>query len=198
MEDCLGNIPKDRLHFKALTSEKVLIVGRHTFFETDDFAHLRHLRHVIVVSTTLDEDVIMKVGKRIQPVKVHLARSFDESLCLAKSLEKPKNVESKETSHGDPMEEIDIDCWIGGGQRLYEHAIRHVAANEIYLTLLDENSIRAGVATTSFFPAKYRWDNIFFEVLDKRKEIKDDPDVCFDYTFLTYRKKRKGSGLFTK
>ena len=180
-------IPNDRLQFEALTNEKVLIIGRHTLFETQNFSHLRHLRHVIVVSTTLDDATISNVTNKIHPVKVHLAHSFEESLRVAKSLER--------RNHDAAVK--DIDCWIGGGQRLYEHAIRHVAANEIYLTLVNENSIQKGDVSTSFFPAKYRWDNVFLEVAEKTKIVSEDHDVDFSYTYFTYRKRRKTNEHFT-
>lgn len=187
-------IPNDRLHFEALTRQKVLIIGRHTFFEAEDFSHLNHLRHVIVVSTTLDETTVKNFADT-HPAKAHLAHSFEESLLLAKSLERDLDgVERNCHEHGGAN---DIDCWIGGGQRLYEHAIRHEAANEIYLTLVDENSIQTGDATTSFFPAKYRWDNVFFEVHEKTKVVNDDHGVGFRYTFLTYMRRRKANERFT-
>merc|ERR1711966_190786 len=37
------DIPEDRKHFEALTSGKILIIGRRTFGEREDGAHLAHI-----------------------------------------------------------------------------------------------------------------------------------------------------------
>ena len=64
--------------------------------------------------------------------------------------------------------DFQIPTWIGGGQLIYEKAIRHKDASEIQLTTVHSKTyddvVISGDNPVAFFPAKYRWDNTFKEV----------------------------------
>jgi dihydrofolate reductase len=169
------NVPSDRQHFKDLTRDKIVIVGRKTYGDTPDELNIGHARRCIVVSTTAPEDM----GSE----KVQVARSFPEALYLAKQLEETAHVDKNDT----------IDCWVCGGERLYLEALHHKSAYELHLTVLDtiidvvplENGQTPEVA---FFPAKYRWDRFFVEV-SRRHEVNNSANSIPDCSYVVYRRK---------
>ena len=172
------SLPEDRTHFNNITRNKVLIIGKNCFHETSDFSHLFHLRHVIVVSTTLKQEDL----KCIALENVDLARSFEEALVLGENL--ALNHVSEQQNG-----ELEIDCWVGGGQLIYEKAIRHPNAYELILTTVHtevEVDFSSG-KEVSFFPAKYRWDNAFKEDLASKRESVDK-ESGLAYTFSFYRR----------
>ncbi|KAL7430261.1 hypothetical protein ACHAXH_004267 [Discostella pseudostelligera] len=85
MQDAPTNISLDRDRFVALTSNKILILGRRTFADEDPTGeHVKHARLCIVVSKTmnLSDLVVVKRNNEVGPT-VMLARSFDEALDTA-------------------------------------------------------------------------------------------------------------------
>ena len=161
------NLPKDRKMFVNLTRNKVLIIGRHTFNERPTKSHISHVRHCIVVSNTIKEENMEGIS---------VVPSFTDALKKAFELQRIESTES-------------LDCWIGGGQRIYEEAIRHPSAYRLHLTLVKtqvtmtaDNSKRLAQ-----FPPKYRWDTKFKKVNDS--EVEDpNADDNLQYNFLEYHR----------
>ena len=167
------DLPNDRQHFKSLTRDKIIILGRKTYHDTPRELNIRHARSCIVVSRTAPEDM----GSD----KVQVARSLPEALHLAKQLE--------EKTDGDSL-----DCWVCGGERLYTEALQHKSAYELHLTMVDtmvdvvplENGQSPEMA---LFPAKYRWDRHFDEV-SRRLEADNGADAP-DCSYVVYRRKKR-------
>ena len=85
----------------------------------------------------------------------------------------------------------EIDCWIGGGQRIYEEAVKHPKAVELQLTIVHKKiyegkGLHSGV---SFFPAKYRYDNKFQEVKELEQSGETAESKSVKYSFHVWRKK---------
>jgi len=142
------SVPEDRTTFQELTRDKILIIGRNTYNEETDECHICHAKSCIVVSTTADDTL----GSDL----VKVARSFPEALAMAKELA--------------TFDENNIHCWVAGGERLYEEALRHKSAKELHLTVLDldldPSAFRTddNPAKVALFPRKYIWDRNFVEV----------------------------------
>ena len=170
------NAPNDRQHFKDLTSDKVIIVGRKTYHDTPGERNIAHARHCIVVSTTASDDM----GSE----KVLVARSLSEALHIAKQL--------KHTTSSD----VSPDCWVCGGERLYLEALHHKSAQELHLTVVDTVVDVLPLANgqtpeVAMFPAKYRWDRFFVEE-SRRSDAGNGTDIP-DCTYIVFgRKKRIG------
>jgi len=168
------SLPEDRIHFNNITRNRVLIIGRNSFYEQSDFSHLVHLRHVIVVSTTLLQEDLKDIALK----NVDLARSFKEALILGEKLGLDYTAEQQD-------EKLKIDCWVGGGQLIYENAIRHPNAYELILTTVHTNidvDFSSG-KKVSYFPAKYRWDNAFEEVLPSKKSVDNESGLTYTVSF---------------
>lgn len=132
-----NSIPEDTNHFVNLTRNKILITGRKSFEEGDDTSpSLKQIRMCIVVSRTMLESVHSDSG----PI-VMVARSFDEALEMA-SHEAAEN----DNSNGE------IQCWIGGGERIYEEALQHQNATEVQLTCVDMTVDTTGNDAVACFP----------------------------------------------
>ena len=170
------SLPEDRAHFLSVTRDRVLIIGKNCFFEESDFSHLEHLRHCVVVSTTLNQQKLEDMNLK----NVQIARSFEEALVLGEKVSR----DASEEKDG----ELEIDCWIGGGQLIYEKAIRHPNAYELILTKIHTklNIDFSSGREIALFPAKYRWDNAFNEV-SKREGA--DKESGLTYTFFYYRRR---------
>ncbi|KAI2513491.1 dihydrofolate reductase [Fragilaria crotonensis] len=167
------NVPNDRQHFKNLTRDKVIIVGRKTYHDTPEERNIAHVRHCIVVSTTASDHM----GSE----KVQVVRSFSEAIHLAKQLELTTDEES-------------LDCWVCGGERLYLEALHHKSAQEVHLTVVDAVVEVVPLANgqtpeVALFPAKYRWDR-FFDEESRRSVIGDGTDVP-DCIFIVYGRKKR-------
>jgi len=192
------NVAEDRKHFVDITRDKILIIGRNTFYERGkyDFSHVSHCQDVIVVSNTLKEHTLFCDGedfqcKLLQP-NLHIVESFNGALKLAETIiNTVDGYISREKSFEVSYNDDDIDCWVGGGQRIYEEALRNPLAKEIHLTHIMQSSteikdlksfIEAG--KVSYFPTKYRYDHKF-------KECKDLRRISKDCQFYTYRKRGK-------
>ena len=183
-------IPEDRMHFERLTSGKNLIIGRKTFYERgkEDFSHIAHCKNVIVVSSTMDQN---EVKDKMEPT-IHVVPSFDTALQLAINLLQGC---SAEYSKGN-KDANEIHCWIGGGQRIYEAAIRHPMAEEMHLTFVntltkrDDLDPHLGGNNFSFFPPKYRYDNVFEENKTLRRKGKHfQPELS--YSFHVFKRKKR-------
>ena len=171
------DIPEDRRHFVNVTRGKILIVGKNTYHERDNFSHLKHCRHVIAVSSSMTDGDLKRAKEHIAETEVHLVKSFNRALELSTNL---RRRDEESGSGGTEAEEI--YCWIGGGQRIYEEAIRHRNAVELQLTMVNVETHQGEEfgSEVALFPAKYRYDNTFEEVKEMRRGI-----------FHVYRRKKK-------
>jgi dihydrofolate reductase len=116
--------------------------------------------------------------KDIALKNVDLARSFKEALILGEKLGLDYTAEQQD-------EKLKIDCWVGGGQLIYENAIRHPNAYELILTTVHTNidvDFSSG-KKVSYFPAKYRWDNAFAEDLPSKKSVDDESGLTYTVSF---------------
>eukprot|EP00546_Thalassionema_frauenfeldii_P008867 CAMPEP_0178909752 /NCGR_PEP_ID=MMETSP0786-20121207/8709_1 /TAXON_ID=186022 /ORGANISM="Thalassionema frauenfeldii, Strain CCMP 1798" /LENGTH=197 /DNA_ID=CAMNT_0020581913 /DNA_START=288 /DNA_END=881 /DNA_ORIENTATION=+ len=178
-------IPDDRNYFIRVTKGRILVIGKNCFYESSDGSHLSHLRHVVVISTSMKQSDIMENCS----LDVHLVRSFEEALECSQKLERLDAV----SRNDDDEEEVttDIQTWIGGGQRIYEEAIQHENAFEIRLTTVHSKTpneiLMEGCKQVAFFPTKDNWDNIFNEERSLRKSGKDDFSGLF-YTVAIHRR----------
>jgi dihydrofolate reductase len=171
-------IPNDRTYFKQLTAGRILVIGKNTFYETPNWMHIIHAKYCIVLSKTLTMECVQEtfhlktIGKDSN--FLHIARSFPEALEIANSLlDTGPNQDCRRHSYDD---NTSYECWIAGGQRVYEEAIAHKSAKVLHLTLVDDstnsNSFNSNTTSSSEnesittpvvaqFPAKYRWDRTF-------------------------------------
>eukprot|EP00532_Pseudo-nitzschia_australis_P011931 CAMPEP_0168214206 /NCGR_PEP_ID=MMETSP0140_2-20121125/5225_1 /TAXON_ID=44445 /ORGANISM="Pseudo-nitzschia australis, Strain 10249 10 AB" /LENGTH=382 /DNA_ID=CAMNT_0008141149 /DNA_START=245 /DNA_END=1394 /DNA_ORIENTATION=+ len=67
-----------------------------------------------------------------------------------------------------PASSDTIRCWVAGGEKLYEEALKHESALELHLSIVDKeidlNS--TAVKHVARFPAKYRWDHNYQHVAE--------------------------------
>jgi len=173
-------IPGDREIFERVTKDRVIIIGRQTYDENPNGTCVSHVRWCIIISTTANES-------DYDDRKVKIARSFPEALVLAKTLAKQEE--------GRPsLGRNDLDCWVGGGERIYEEALRHSSARELHLSVVDKEIETTDTESKfTLFPAKYRWDHIFKEesrlVVPKSEEDKATPD-SYSFTYYVYKRKK--------
>lgn len=173
-------LPEDRKLFKDLTRDRILVVGRRTFEEEPNKCHISHVRHCIVVSKTLDPAAI-------EAENIHLSRSFPEALNVARLLAEDGNKDLHLSPDG-------IDCWVGGGQAIYQEALKHPSAQQLYLTVVNID-VDESLATTdkdriAFFPAKYRWDHLFEEI-SRQDVTAHDKNGLPDCTYFVYKRRRQ-------
>jgi len=165
------SISEDRATFKTLTRDKILIIGRRTYEEETNGCHIDHAKCCIVVSTTANEEM----GSDL----VRVARSFPEALGMAQDLV-------------GGNDDTSIDCWVAGGERMYEEALKHPSAQEVHLTVvdLDLDPTKFGTdekpAQVALFPRKYIWDRNFVEASKAPCKTAD----C-TYTQFVYKRKRR-------
>ena len=156
-------IPQDRDHFVNLTRNKVLIVGRKTFAEEDPTgAHISHVRVCIVVSRTMDaSDLVARNDEgdiASQSPELKLASSFNEALDLASQL-------SDTAATGESQNSNDtINCWVGGGQYIYQEALQHDNATEVHLTHVDMKADITEKNAVAYFPVEHLKRHGFEEV----------------------------------
>lgn len=174
-----SDLPEDREIFCSLTKNKILILGRKTLEERDDLSHIRHAKHYIAVSKTIpDASVLPRVKQEkddgSSSIRPHLARSFPEALGIARHL---LLQESEEAESLDPSL-----CWVVGGERLYNEAVKHSAAEEIHLSVVDASRVVCSPASiTARFPPNYWWDHRFRR---HKSEAKDG------FTYEIYKRHR--------
>jgi dihydrofolate reductase len=168
------NLVEDRKHFVDLTKGRLLIMGRHTYEEQPSKSHICHAAKNIVVSSTMEPS---------NHVDVEIARSFPEALHLAK-------IRATEGDNKDALE-----CWIVGGERIYNEALNHPSAQELHLTIVDMNVDLSKLmnedpsTTVALFPAKYRWDRHFDEIERTTHETTDENGKPLTYTHVFYKRK---------
>jgi dihydrofolate reductase len=142
MQDAPTNISLDRDRFVALTSNKILILGRRTFADEDPTGeHVKHARVCIVVSKTMTQSdlVVVKRNNEVGPT-VMLAQSFDEALDKASNELLPVDDGSTHFDQGEIRKDDalhKIQCWVAGGEMIYKEALQHSNANVIHLTHVD-------------------------------------------------------------
>ena len=182
--------------FLRVTEGRILVIGKNSFYEGQSSedepkcSHLKHLRHVVVVSTSMIESDIESFGG--DDFNFHLVRSFEESLDCCKMIIDGGSNTFDSSIDDEDKRDFQIHTWIGGGQLVYEKAIRHKDASEIQLTTVHSKTsddVISGNKSVAFFPAKYRWDNTFKEVSALRKSGKDIYSGL-TYTIVTHRRRK--------
>jgi len=172
-----GGLPwslrEDRLHFEELTRDKVLIIGRKTLDEQEDGSHIQHVRKCIVVSTTLAE----LDSARCDTDKLSLARSFNDALMTAANVSNYHNTN-----------ESSIDCWVGGGERLYTEALNHPKCREVRLTHVDIDIDFKTGQNVALFPRKYVWDR-FYALHERREGKHSGVGNVPKYEFVAYKRR---------
>lgn len=147
------DIAEDRKLFKDLTKDKVLIIGRKTLQEESNLCHISHAAKCIVISKTLKDDQIDAMSSSSSSgTEIRLVRSFPEALHLAREL-----VEATRSTTDDPNE---IDCWVAGGERVFNAAVLHPSAKTIHLTVVavDVDTSLVASSEVAKFPPNYYWD----------------------------------------
>ena len=177
--DLPWSLPEDRQHFEDLTRDKVLIIGRRTLDEREDGSHISHVRHSIVVSTTVTE----LDSARYDTKRLSLARSFNDALVLAGDMTENNDCEA----HNDNNEDS-IDCWVGGGERIYAEALKHPKCQEVHLTQVDVEIDFDPSLDVTLFPRKYIWDR-HFALHEKREGNNSGTDNTPNYEFIIYKRK---------
>jgi dihydrofolate reductase len=164
-------LTEDRAYFKNLTRNKILILGRKTLQENIALKHVSHVRRCIVVSKTLQQQHLQEYPNHF----ISIAKSFPEALSLAKEYD---------NTSGD-----DIDCWIGGGEKIYEEALQHPSAHQVHLTIvdLDVDMNADEIKDIAMFPAKYRWDRNFKRI----SILKSSEESLHSFTTHVYEYKKK-------
>jgi dihydrofolate reductase len=147
------NLPEDRKAFMALTTDKILIIGRRTFEESPNQSHISHVARCIVVSNTMPIDAF---GSD----QFQLARSFPEALSLAKELVDEMKPNKSKSDESDDTSLDNLECWVAGGEQLFHLALLHPSARSLHLCVVDTD-IDTETGDITRFPAKYRWDNKF-------------------------------------
>uniref|UniRef100_A0A7S0AT19 Bifunctional dihydrofolate reductase-thymidylate synthase n=2 Tax=Minutocellus polymorphus TaxID=265543 RepID=A0A7S0AT19_9STRA len=165
------SLPEDRLHFEKLTRDKVFIIGRRTLDEQEDGSHIDHVRNCIVVSTTVAE----LDSARYDTDKLSIARSFNDALVLAGDMS--KNI----CSDGS-----DAHIWVGGGEMIYDAALKHPKCQEVHLTQVDVDIDFDPSQDVALFPRHYLWDRHYTRTLhEKRQGVDNTPK----YEFVVYKRK---------
>eukprot|EP00980_Cylindrotheca_fusiformis_P008883 scaffold1900_cov123-Cylindrotheca_fusiformis.AAC.9 len=169
------SLPEDRKLFKSLTRDGVIIIGRRTLEEHSNLVHVDHARSCIVVSKTIEN--LDYYQQSSDSVTLHRARSFPEALHLARELNDEGDIENIKA----------LSCWVAGGEKIYEEALKHASAAELHISWVQQSfSLRSNDETSSRkksfaqFPAKYRWDNKFKPVSEKAYP-KSETSLAFVY-----------------
>jgi len=155
----------------------------------DHVSHAKHCIVVSNSISSFDEDPRIAGNgiPRSNFGNLKLARSFDEALDLARDLatgtyRKDARAENQQSSkhpienNGSENGSIDFDkkgtlsllssstnniqCWVAGGERLYEEALQHPSALEVHLSVVDAeiDTTSRAVKDVAMFPAKDRWE----------------------------------------
>ena len=144
-----------------------------------------------------------------------LARSFDDAIELARELsitmnnemnsnEKYKNiVQENDNDNDNDNKQIpsllpssyNIKCWVAGGEKIFEEALKHRSASELHLCVVDMEIDLTSTAITNVtrFPSKYRWDHNYEKISETRlpfssstEEIRNRIEPSFNYS--TYKR----------
>jgi dihydrofolate reductase len=158
------DLPADRRAFAEATSGKILVIGRRTLFEGSDLSHIAHTRQTIVVSRTLEKN---------DERPVLLARSLEEALQLAQTLEQEK------PAVPDSHDWRAVDVWIGGGASLYAEALGLPSARFVRLTVLDTYVDVSQATRVAYFPDPTQWQ-------DSYRLVSQDENNDSQLPFVTY------------
>ena len=193
-----GTIPwprcaQDRRNFKNLTHDGIMIVGRTTYEEDPAQRHISHAKYCIVVSRTLTEDQLLASNQGAPRTTLKVAPSFPDALGLAQKL-LDSGDKTTDTSH--PTSPDKMSCWVCGGERIYEEALRHKSAQEVHLTTIHldiditATKRESGNKQVAYamFPAKHRWDRHFTEISRVEGGPTDDDPTSPRFTYVTYHK----------
>eukprot|EP00429_Kryptoperidinium_foliaceum_P011548 CAMPEP_0176005378 /NCGR_PEP_ID=MMETSP0120_2-20121206/2174_1 /TAXON_ID=160619 /ORGANISM="Kryptoperidinium foliaceum, Strain CCMP 1326" /LENGTH=170 /DNA_ID=CAMNT_0017338081 /DNA_START=410 /DNA_END=922 /DNA_ORIENTATION=- len=128
--DLPWSLPEDRKIFMGLTRNRILIIGRRTFEEHPQLAHINHTRYCIVVSRTL---------QHIKPDAVHAPNT---QLLSATSLSEAIRLAGETWKDVAPDAEANMDakglfCWVAGGESIYREALSQSSASELHLSVVD-------------------------------------------------------------
>ena len=191
-----GKIPwprcaEDRQNFKNLTKDGIIIVGRSTYEEQPHQKHICHTSDCIVVSTTLTDEQLASSNVGAPETRLKIAKSLPEALNMAKQISENNVVKSSSQSR-------ESHCWVAGGERLYEEALRHKSAKEVHLTTMhlevDVDRARTEAQNEqiefAMFPSKHRWDRNFQEVsrVEGGGPLEGNQDSPY-FTYITYVRK---------
>ncbi|KAL3939125.1 MAG: hypothetical protein SGARI_001485 [Bacillariaceae sp.] len=196
----------DRQIFKSLTSNQILIVGRRTLQDERNFSlgHVRHAKYCIVLSTTLssvdellggDSDGTTQQRDRDWEM-LRLAGSLDEALHIANQLNvddgKDKDDENDTATSPDAFQSpfaSNLRCWVAGGERLFEEALKHPSAKELHLSTVnvDIDIQNLPIDSVTKFPAKYRWDHNYKSVFLEEYGSDESPSVQPEEPTFSYQ-----------
>mmetsp|Transcript_40831 Transcript_40831/g.59969 ORF Transcript_40831/g.59969 Transcript_40831/m.59969 type:complete len:172 (+) Transcript_40831:335-850(+) len=168
-------------------------MGRTSFEDAECATHLSHVRWKILISTTAsladyDDGVV---------TNLKIARSFGEALGIARQLAEEDGREGGLITEEEVTEKSEssstavsaLDCWVAGGGRIYEEALRHDSAEELYLTRVDTHIDTDTATTITRFPLAYRWDNNFVEVTNWEGD--ESTGDKLRYVVHVYQRKRR-------
>ena len=112
-----------------------------------------------------------------------VASSFEEALKLASDL--IKNIQQKEDDNNDSSSSSSSSssllCWVAGGGRIYEEALKHRSVSELHLSTIDIVVDIQKNDMVSHFPAKYRWDHNF-NLLSEQNFEETETEPSFVYS----------------
>jgi dihydrofolate reductase len=188
----------------------------HSTSSCPSLRHVHHAKYCIVVSTTIPNEAILQRiqqqhfdsnrGQNIALKGLKLATSLDEALALANDLAKRENeaggsevAQMRHQEQGMPSlstlssGENNLVCWVAGGERLYEEALKHKSAAELHLSVVHldldiDNEPKSHVAK---FPAKYRWDHNYKETAKIEFDGSEDSDggnLQPSFTYYVYKR----------
>ncbi|OEU13334.1 hypothetical protein FRACYDRAFT_241673 [Fragilariopsis cylindrus CCMP1102] len=178
-------LPTDRMIFERLTRNRILIVGRRTLLEerSGNLDHIRHAKYCIVVSKSIPS------LDTIEPAAPN---------------EKYKNiVQENDNDNDNDNKQIPsllpssykIQCWVAGGEKIFEEALKHRSASELHLCVVDMEIDLTSTAITNVtrFPSKYRWDHNYEKISETRlpfssstEETRNRIEPSFNYS--TYKR----------
>jgi dihydrofolate reductase len=199
-------ITRDRRIFESLTSGRILIIGRKTFSEdpSGNFNHIRHAKHCIVITQTIRSieellsTTITTTATTINTLNddtFKVATSFEEALQVASELipniqndkdDKINNLSSSSSSSSSLL------CWVAGGERIYEEALKHRSVSELHLSTVDVRlpCLQTNADVVSKFPAKYLWDHNF-KLLSEQMFDESETEPSFVYSIYKRLERNK-------
>lgn len=185
-----GSIPwprlaEDRNLFKTLTQDRILVIGRKTLEEQPNLRHVDHAKYCIVISTSMDETDLPR-SENDSP-SLLIARSFPEALDISRQISEEGSPNGSFPMVDDDNDDNSLICWIAGGTKIYEEALKHPNLYEVHLSVVDLDVYFDNQDTVAVFPAKYRWDHKFEMPSCAKYPPEDDDLPGFEY-FIYSRK----------
>jgi dihydrofolate reductase len=183
------SIPHDRQYFHELTKGKLIVLGKNTYHDTPNEKNISHARKCWVLSTTHGSSQMGSAR-----VVKSLTEALNEMSLDVRETHRCKELdsESKEDCNAPFQASDGLECWVCGGERVYEEALNHPSAYELHLTVLDieldtTSDLEGSMKQAARFPAKYRWDKYFTEV--SRRFVPGESDGVPDCTYYVYRRR---------